>query len=102
MSAFNLQSAVVPVSGGASGLGLAIVRRLRDEGATPLLLDNDERRLAAAGMDVFGPNDASCWTYVVDVRDSRAIDACFGQIAADHGPATHVSPAQAPSARRMP
>jgi len=86
----NMQSAVVPVTGAASGIGLAICKRLRVEGAIPLLLDFNEQRLEATVREVY-PDDATAprYGYVVDVRDSKAMDACFVKIKRDHGAATH-------------
>src|SRR2546430_16498842 len=90
MKLLNMESAVVPVTGAASGIGLAICKRLRVAGATPLLLDFDEQRLESAVRQVF-PNagTASSFGYVVDVRDSKAVDACFADIKRDHGLVTH-------------
>ena len=88
-----LDSAVIPVTGAASGLGLAIAKRLHAAGALPLLLDIDERRLEAARHEVFGDASpvagAAPCTYVLDVRDSAAVDACFDTLRAHHGPVTH-------------
>ncbi|HSV79536.1 MAG TPA: SDR family oxidoreductase [Ramlibacter sp.] len=90
MAAWNFQSAIVPVTGGGSGIGLAICRRLREEGATPLLLDFNADNLASALADVYaGVADRARYGYVVDVRDSGAVDACFARIRADHGLVTH-------------
>lgn len=90
MSAWNFQSAVVPVTGAASGIGLAICRRLREEGATPLLLDVDADRLATALAQVYaGSDDRARYGYVLDVGDARAVDACFDRIRAEHGLVTH-------------
>jgi NAD(P)-dependent dehydrogenase (short-subunit alcohol dehydrogenase family) len=94
MSTINelaFDGAVVPVSGSASGIGLAIAKRLRAAGALPLLLDIDESRLAAARREVFGPDavDASPCTYLLDVRDAAAVQACFDAIRRDHGSITH-------------
>jgi NAD(P)-dependent dehydrogenase (short-subunit alcohol dehydrogenase family) len=90
MSAWNFQSAVVPVTGAASGIGLTICRRLREEGATPLLLDFDAGRLASALDEVYpGVADRARYGYVADVRSSSAIDACFDRIRAEHGLVTH-------------
>ena len=90
MASWNLQSALVPVSGGASGIGLAICRRLREEGATPLLLDVDASKLKVAVTQVYGDvDDPDRYGYVVDVRSSRAVDDCFDRIRGEHGIVTH-------------
>ena len=92
MGPWNLESAVIPVTGGASGIGLAICRRLRAEGARPLLLDVDSRRIEAAVREVYHDLDetsASRHGYAVDVRDSQAVDACLAAIRRDHGLVTH-------------
>jgi 3-oxoacyl-[acyl-carrier protein] reductase len=90
MSTWNLQSAIVPVTGAASGIGLAICERLRAEGATPLLLDIDEGRLRQQAAALFPQaQDPSHYAYRVDVGDSRAVDACLEEIRRRHGPVTH-------------
>lgn len=90
MAAWNFQSAVVPVSGAASGIGLAICQRLREEGATPLLLDVDADKLATALAQVY-PDvaDRARHGYVLDVRDAKAVDVCFDRIRDEHGLVTH-------------
>ncbi len=86
MNPWNMQSAIVPVTGAGSGIGLAICKRLRAEGATPLLLDFNPKNLEAALREVYaGADDASRHGYVVDVSDSKAVDACFDDIRRDHG-----------------
>lgn len=89
MSPFNLDSALVPVTGAASGIGLAICRRLRADGATPLLLDLDETRLRAALSEVYGPGDVARFGYRLDVRDAAAVEQCIERIGNEHGPVTH-------------
>lgn len=87
---WNLNSSVVPVTGAASGIGLAVCKLLRSDGATPLMLDFDAQRLEKAAIEVFGSaHDGSRYCYTVDVRNSQALDACFQEILASHGPATH-------------
>lgn len=90
MDPFNLASAVVPVTGAASGIGLAVCRQLRARGARPLLLDLDPARLEAALQEVY-PDlpDRARHGYPLDVSDSGAVDACFARIDAEHGGATH-------------
>jgi len=89
MRKWDLQSAIVPVSGAASGMGLAICKQLRAEGATPLLIDLDEQKLQLAAKEVFGSSEPLRYAYQVDVSSSAAVDACFADIAATHGAITH-------------
>jgi len=91
MNPWNMESALVPVTGAASGIGLEICRKLRAAGATPLLLDYDPQKLESALTDVFGADqrDRSRFGYVVDVSSSSAIDACLDAIRRDHGTITH-------------
>ena len=89
MTSWNLESAVVPVTGAASGIGLAICKRLHAEGATPLLLDLDGDKLGVALREVYGSGDASGRGYVLDVRDARAVDDCLARIRDEHGRVTH-------------
>jgi NAD(P)-dependent dehydrogenase (short-subunit alcohol dehydrogenase family) len=90
MNLLTMESAVVPVTGAASGIGLAICKRLRAAGATPLLLDFNEQRLDAAVRELFpDAGSGSRYGYVLDVRDSKAVDACFADIKRDHGMVTH-------------
>lgn len=90
MDLLKLESAIVPVTGAASGIGLAVCKRLKSAGATPLMLDFNEQALASAVREVFpdASGDAR-YGYVVDVRDSKAVDSCFADIRRDHGPVTH-------------
>ena len=85
-----MESATVPVTGAASGIGRPVCKLLRSVGATPLLLDFNERTLEAAVQEVY-PDAAGTarYGYVVDVSRSEAIDACFAGIERDHGLATH-------------
>ena len=61
------------VTGGSSGIGLAIARMLRDEGYTLTLAARKLERLEAAAAEL----DAS--SFAVDVRDE---EACAGLVAA--------------------
>jgi 3-oxoacyl-[acyl-carrier protein] reductase len=89
MPTWNLEHAIVPVTGAASGIGLAICKRLRAEGATPLLLDVDAHALDIALHEVYGTANTSNRGYVLDVRDSQAVDACLARIRDEHGLVTH-------------
>lgn len=81
---FNVRGQGAIVTGGASGLGLAMVEALATQGAEVTLLDMDaagiERqvgRLQAQGLAVRGR--------VLDVTDRPAVDAAFDEAAAVHG-----------------
>jgi 3-oxoacyl-[acyl-carrier protein] reductase len=90
MTSWNLQSSIIPVTGAASGIGLAICKRVREAGGKPLLLDFDAQRLAVALREVYPEvGDAATYGYVIDARDSKAVDACFADIKRDHGLVTH-------------
>lgn len=90
MTLLNMEGAVIPVSGGASGIGLAICKRLHSEGATPLVLDFNAQSLATALREIY-PEASSPerYGYLLDVSDSKAVDTCFADIRRDHGPVTH-------------
>jgi 3-oxoacyl-[acyl-carrier protein] reductase len=89
MSETGLESAIVPVTGGASGIGLAICKRLRTLGALPVVLDVNADLLAVALAEVYPDKDASRFGHLVDVRSSKNIDDVLELIAKEHGPVTH-------------
>lgn len=63
------------VTGGASGIGLATARRLREAGARVALLDLPGERLAAAAAEIDGPGLAA------DVADAAAVETAFAAAA---------------------
>jgi NAD(P)-dependent dehydrogenase (short-subunit alcohol dehydrogenase family) len=71
---------VIAVTGGGSGLGEAIVKRLASEGAQVAVLDID---MAAAQRVAAEAGSASA--YQTDVTDAAVMVAVIGQIVADHG-----------------
>jgi NAD(P)-dependent dehydrogenase (short-subunit alcohol dehydrogenase family) len=56
------------VTGGASGIGLAVARRLSDQGASVALLDVDAARVGAAAEEL------RCPAFVADVANARAVE----------------------------
>lgn len=89
MATINLEGAIVPVTGAASGIGLAICRRLRELGAYPILLDLNAGLLEAAARDLYQDEDGSRFAYVVDVCDARAMEQTLRLAAREHGSITH-------------
>src|SRR3982074_3048735 len=69
MNQLDVRGRVAVVTGGASGIGLAIARRLLASGARLRLWDASPEALAAGAADV---DDAH--TAVVDVRDYAAVE----------------------------
>ena len=81
---FRVEGYGAIVTGGASGLGLAYVEALAENGAQVTMLDvdagriaNETRRLGALGYAVRGE--------VVDVSDHAALDRAFDAARAAHG-----------------
>ncbi|MEA2687979.1 MAG: 2-dehydro-3-deoxy-L-rhamnonate dehydrogenase, partial [Candidatus Eremiobacteraeota bacterium] len=82
MNQLDLNGRVAVVTGGASGIGLAIARRLAASGARLALWDARADSLAAAAADLQGT-----LTTVIDVRDYASVErardaaiATFGRI----------------------
>jgi L-fucose dehydrogenase len=69
----ELQGRVVLVSGGASGIGAAIVHALAAEGARPVIVDRDAQAVAAIRRDLPGLD-----TIVADLRETAT---CEGAVA---------------------
>jgi NAD(P)-dependent dehydrogenase (short-subunit alcohol dehydrogenase family) len=82
-SVFDVQDKVVLVTGGASGLGLAIARVLAECGAIVVIADWDETRLARAADG--HPAGARIEQATVDVSDEAAVSAFVTGIADRHG-----------------
>jgi NAD(P)-dependent dehydrogenase (short-subunit alcohol dehydrogenase family) len=69
------------VTGGASGIGLAIAKKLHGLGVKLALCDYDAKKLEAARASV-GEN---CRTVCVDVSDLNAVETAFGKLTRQTG-----------------
>jgi NAD(P)-dependent dehydrogenase (short-subunit alcohol dehydrogenase family) len=78
MTAGRHQGRTALVTGGASGIGLGIVKRFRDEGASVAILDLQAPPAVAAagGEPLFIQGDAA---------DEATVDAAIGQVVAAYG-----------------
>ena len=72
----ELTDKVVLVTGGAKGIGAAIVRTLAGEGAVPIIVDRDE----AAGRSLAGAVAASGARAELIVADLLDVSACRGAV----------------------
>ena len=81
---FNVAGYGAVVTGGASGIGLALTEALAGNGARVTMLDvhpqrieSETKRLREAGLDVRGK--------VLDVTDHKALDAAIDEAAREYG-----------------
>jgi NAD(P)-dependent dehydrogenase (short-subunit alcohol dehydrogenase family) len=76
----RFQGKIALVTGGASGIGRATVRRLAEEGATVIAADLNEAGLqeTTSGLDAVS-------TVAIDVSDSASVNAAFEQVGREHG-----------------
>jgi NAD(P)-dependent dehydrogenase (short-subunit alcohol dehydrogenase family) len=75
----HLRDAVVVITGGGSGIGAAMARRFRAEGAVVVVTDID----AAAAADVAVPIGAVAAG--LDVTDAEAVAGLVARVVAEHG-----------------
>ena len=80
MKNWNEQQALV--TGGASGIGLAIARKLSGLGARVVLCDVDAQKLEAARGGVSAKAGVLC----LDVTDGKAVAAAIGRFVEEAGP----------------
>ena len=74
----------VLVTGGSSGLGKALARRLLDGGASVTLLARSPEKLSAAAAELDTPGRVSVQS--CDVSDVESVASAFAAIARDTGP----------------
>jgi 2-keto-3-deoxy-L-fuconate dehydrogenase len=78
--AFSLAGKAAVITGGASGIGLAMARRFAAHGAAVEIMDYDPAALAAAVQALPGAGGEVC-----DVGDAAAVDAAFVRMIARRG-----------------
>lgn len=79
---FNNQVAIV--TGGASGIGAAVVSRLAAEGAKVVALDRDTVKLESFKRELSG-RGLAIEIAVADITDDDAIGSIFNKVATAHG-----------------
>src|SRR3954462_15227782 len=75
----RLAGKIALITGAARGLGAAMARRFRGEGATPIVTDLSEADARAVAEPLDG--DA----FALDVTDSAVVAEVFAKVAANHG-----------------
>jgi len=71
----------VVITGGSSGLGLEMARRLAAEEASLALVARDAERLEVARQELLSRGAQAVEVITADVRDSAALSAAFADIA---------------------
>ena len=83
MNRIDLAGQSAAVTGGAQGIGLAIVERLLESGAAVALWDRDAAELERARAALAGKGEVT--TEVVDVTDAAAVEAACAATTKKHG-----------------
>ena len=85
-----LMGEVAVVTGGSSGIGLAIARAFAALGADVAIASRSRERLAAAASRIAADTGRLCATCVCDIRDEAAVESLRARVAERYGPATIV------------
>lgn len=78
-ASFRLDGKVAVVTGGGSGIGAAIARRLAAQGASVCILDLDAKAAEMVVGEICGEGGAAS-AHACDVSDAASVEAAFGQI----------------------
>ncbi|EJZ21908.1 SDR family oxidoreductase [Rhizobium sp. Pop5] len=84
MTAIRIENAKVVIVGGSSGMGLALARRLLEEGASVIIVGRSKDRLAAACGDL--AHHPKLETRAVDISREEDVAALFQDV----GPIDHI------------
>ena len=74
------------VTGGARGIGAAIVKRLKEDGYDAVILVDLIKEVAEEAAREIDPEGKQVFAYACNVGDEENVKAVFEQIAAEHGP----------------
>lgn len=83
MRRFHEQVAVI--TGGASGIGLAVCERLGKEGAIVIIFDLNQDALKRAANELVAMGITSVSYHEVDVADEECVKRAFDEVNAAHG-----------------
>ena len=75
---------LVVITGGSSGIGLAIAQRLTDLGARIVLVANDPDKLKLA-VEGLGGTGGQVWSIACDIGDPAAVSSAMAALLRDHG-----------------
>ncbi|MYL23079.1 SDR family NAD(P)-dependent oxidoreductase [Vreelandella massiliensis] len=81
----RLQDKNIIVTGGASGIGLASVKRCLEEGANVVIADIEESDGAALAQKLDAEHSGRCLFKVCDVTDTTQVDTLFNDTQAELG-----------------
>jgi NAD(P)-dependent dehydrogenase (short-subunit alcohol dehydrogenase family) len=86
----TLKDQVILITGGSSGLGLAMAKKFASLGSDIAICGRTEEKLQNAVKDIddTGNDDSSVEYYVADVRDYERIEEMIAEIVADFGTMT--------------
>lgn len=74
------------ITGGGTGIGLAIAKRLASDGAAVTLMSRNEEKLKAAAQEIQGA--AGAYVVPVDVTDEKSVELSFAAAYEEAGPVT--------------
>lgn len=76
----KLQDKVIVVTGGASGIGEGISRKLADEGAIPCILDRDEDNAIRIAIDIRKRYGIAVFYHLLDLTDPAACGLAIAEV----------------------